>query len=134
MESNIYYYGTSLESAGHDFWNCNVDFIGKEYGFRYSEFSKSFFCPETMADGKNLKNGDVIYDRIGKYTIIYIEGSCSDTRGSSKSVFFTDEKIRFGDFAVKIMETPICNKIIKKCPFEINWKLRTDLIEKIKCL
>ena len=127
----IHYFGTHLDSKGHGFSICENDYLGQSQ-IRYNDFANDFFCPESIADDKKGKKlGDVFYFRIKDYTIIYIEGSCSDTRGGSKSVFFTDEKILFGEFALKVTATPICRKIINQMPFEVNWKLIQEVIDQI---
>jgi len=63
-----------------------------------------------------------------------IEGSCIDNRSGTKSVFFTDEKIIFGELVLKLISIPICKMIIKKMPFEIEWKLNKEYNEKLKSI
>ncbi len=128
----IHYFGTSLDSAGHDFWKC-IDNRLEKSGLSYSYFVADNFCPETIGYSKNKKNnlGEVFYFREKQWTICYIEGSCRDTRGGSKSVFFTDEKVYFGDFVLKLVSIQIINKMIKQMPFSINWKLNQEMLEKI---
>ncbi len=129
--NTLHYFGTGLNCAGHGFYECHENYLGVSK-FRYSDFSVDYFCPETIADSKKgKKNGDVFYFRVGKYAICYIEGSCSDTRGGSKSVFFTEDKIKLGEMPLKILSIPVCRKIIKQMPFKVRWGGTEEIIKKI---
>ncbi len=135
---DIYYYGTGLNYAGHGFYRCNGDKLSS-YPVRYDEFFKEHFNTEEVPKlnpniKRKLHNGDVVYASASKYRIVHIEGGCYDTRGGTKTVFFTDEKILFGNFVLHIMQTPICKKIIDKCPFKINWGLNQEYMKKLNLI
>jgi hypothetical protein len=135
---SIYYYGTPLNHAGHGFHICEGNELNS-YKVRYEDFFQEHFNAEEVPMlnpnvKRKLNNGDVVYASASKYKIVHIEGGCYDTRGGTKTVFFTDEKILFGDFVLKILSTPICLKIIKKCPFEINWGLNKEYTDKLNLI
>lgn len=122
MNKKLFYYGTNLTSAGHGFYELN------EKGFNSLRYDELPFCAETLADKKNLRNGDIEYFRIPiKNTdcvVIHIEGSCSDERSGSKSVFWVYGKItdvKLGDLKEIILSNPTAKSIIDKMPFEVNW-------------
>ncbi len=142
----IHYFGTDLNSAGHFFWRLNneeMQSIGLSFPHAsgqipLSNYKEWPFNPEEMpraVNGAFMPNGEVRYYRENGYTICAIQGSCADKRSGSKSVFFTNEQIRFGAFALKIMSTPICKKIITKMPFQVRWGLdeqHTEQMNKLK--
>lgn len=129
----IYYYGTSTNQAGHYLWTVRDQKL-YTYQLNTSDFMYDNFNPETIAGKRILPLGTVIYTRIGKHTIVYIEGSCSDSRGGSKSVFFTDEDFRFGNFVLHMLTIKPFVEIIKQLPFEVQWNLQDEYMIKIQNL
>jgi hypothetical protein len=138
------YFGTELNQAGHYFWELDGEhLISKGLSFpqgngipsnKWSEFP---FDPESMPKrekGESMQKGDVKYYRENGYTICAIEGSCSDKRWGSKSIFFINEKLLFWELAIKIVSIPIARKIIKQMPFEVRWGLEKQYIDKIEAL
>lgn len=123
--NQLQYFGTRLNSGGHHLYELwDGGFSLSE--FEYMPFHKEHFDPESIADKKQRRIGDVFYFRRGKWTICYIEGSCYDDRPGSKSVFFTDEKITFDELVVKMVSMPIVRKIIKQMPFKVNFNLTEE--------
>lgn len=109
------YFGTSLTSAGHYFWTLDGE---------YMESSKIYFKdipfnPEEMPTART--KGSVEYYHIEGYTICAIAGSCKDTRWGTRSVFWINEDIEFGELLERIKSIPIAQKILAQMPFEINF-------------
>lgn len=132
MEDNtIYYFGTDVDVAGHYLWKPSVNGL-KRPDFYFMDFIKTEFNPEDIAERINIKRkGDVFYTRIGKWTICYIEGSCSDDRGGCKSVFFTKKKLTFGELVLEIVKIPYYCRIINQMPFVVKWHLIPEILEKV---
>jgi hypothetical protein len=126
------YFGTSTESKGHYFWVCEGEILVTDR-VDWGEFEREFFWPETLVPPYTRKqNGDVFYFRINGCTICYIVGSCIDERLGCKSVFFTQEKVTYGELALMIVSNPAALRIIKKMPFEVQWKLTPEIMDQIK--
>lgn len=138
----IFYFGTSLDSKGHFFWQVEDDHIiskglsfPKGSGISLANMKHWPFNPEDMpkeVEGKGRTKGNASYYRENGYTICAIEGSCLDDRPGTKTVFFTDEKLRFGEFAVKLTTIPIIKKIIQKMPFKVQWNLNQEYTDKLQ--
>ncbi len=116
IKENLFYYGTGLDSAGHFFWTLHDGRLVSSNIY----FNNIPFDPESL-----IKNdqplGTVRYLKFGDYKVCAIMGSCYDKRLGSKSVFWTTEDIRFGDFKNIILSIPIGKKIIEQMPFEVEW-------------
>lgn len=134
----INYFGTNLDSAAHFFWKLNGEYM-ESFGLafpkgegRIRQFSQWPFNPEDMPrreKGEGGYKGQVKYYRENGYTICAIEGSCKDNRWGTKSVFFTDEPLKFWELAVKIMSIPAAKRIIKQMPFDVQWGLDDEYMK-----
>jgi len=116
----IYYYGTSLENAGHYLWEIEGDGI---YNSRV-KCGDLPFNPEGLPYRKrreNFSNGHVQVHKFCGFTICAIEGSCRDTRPASKSIFFIEGDLSDSEMKDKILSIPMAKKIIEKMPFEVKW-------------
>lgn len=117
IPTELHYFGTSLDCAGHYFWIAK----GERLDSTKIYFKDLPFDPESMFDPYTSK-GIVNYYEVENYKICAIAGSCYDKRNGTKSVFFTQEKIDLRDFEKVIMSIPILNKMIKQMPFEVHFK------------
>lgn len=115
--TELYYFGTSLDCAGHYFWIAKGEILNTTKIY----FKDLPFDPESMFDPYTSK-GIVNYYEVENYKICSIAGSCYDKRNGTKSVFFTQEDIELKDFEDIIMSIPILNKMIKQMPFEVHFK------------
>src|SRR5258708_35808522 len=116
------YFGTSLNSAGHYFWELDGDWMGSSS----LDFKSVPFNPEEMPRKEKDQKyyyplGHVAFYNENGYSIIAIEGSCSDKRRASKSEFFVKEDLTQDEMKEKILSIPIAKKIIDKMPFEVKW-------------
>ncbi len=126
MNKQMFYFGTSLDSAGHYFWELNdqsMNFIGSL--FEDLPFNPEDY-PKQSKKGFYNELGTVQYYYLeGGWSIMAIEGSCADNRHGSKSVFFSKDysvlKLGFDGFVRTIREIPIGNKIIESLPFEVKF-------------
>ncbi len=120
----FYYYGTDLNHAGHYFWELRDDSLrstpvkfGDTIPFNPEDY------PKSVKNGLYLSLGTVQYYSIQEWSVLAIEGSCSDTRRGSKSVFFSKDysilRLGFDGFLQAIKDIPIANKIINQMPFEL---------------
>lgn len=115
---NIRYFGTDLDDYGHYLFT-----IG-EYGLydRNLDLKSIPFNPEEMPirqKGENRIKGETGFYQIGDYTIFAIEGSCKDTRGNTKSVFFLKELLTEDEMIQRIKANPVAMQIIEKMPFKV---------------
>lgn len=135
----MYYFGTNLDEAGHYFWKVNEDrleYIGCDFpNFRNRQVCEWPFNPEDMPYRINkseyLPLGHVAYYREAGYSICAIEGSCRDKRLASKSVFYVEGDIKFGELVLEIMSTNITRQIIKAMPFQVKWGLNEEYSKKL---
>ena len=114
------YFGTSLDTAGHYFWELD------ENGMRQTRqwFDEIPFNPEELTGkymGNNLPFGDIAFGHYEQYTVLAISGSCYDKRNGTKSVFWIEEIVSIEVMKQRILDIPAAKKIIDKMPFEINW-------------
>ncbi len=116
VKENLFYFGTRLDSAGHYFWTLHDSRLVRSKVY----FDDLPFNPESLTED-NQPLGAVRYLKFGDYRVCIIVGSCYDKRPGSKSVFWTTEDIRFGDFKNMILSIPIGKKIIEQMPFEVEW-------------
>lgn len=134
------YFGTNLNSAGHYFWKLDGEYMTSlglsfpkgENGIPLSLYLQWPFNPEDMPrreKGEGVYKGQVKYYRENGYTICAIEGSCKDDRPGTKSVFFTDEPLKFWELAVKIMSIPAAKRIIEQMPFKVKWGLDEEYMK-----
>lgn len=114
--TELYYFGTSLDCAGHYFWRAK----GERLNSTRIYFKDLPFDPESM--DPYTSKGIVNYYEVENYKICSIAGSCFDKRYGTKTVFFTQENIELKDFEDIIMSIPILNKMITQMPFEVHFK------------
>lgn len=112
----VYYFGTSLNEAGHYFWEV----CGNTLRYMSLNLFKVLpFNPEEMP--KNCKFlAEHEYYQIGEYSILAYLGSPKDRRGGCKSVFFVKELISEEELTERIMENTIAVKIVT----EINNRIK----------
>lgn len=123
MINKLDYFGTALDNAGHYFWLLDGERMSKSSVY----FKDIPFNPEELLNSHTPK-GTVKYfkfknpdDESIEYKVCIISGSCHDQRVGTKSVFWTTENIKLGDFKEIILEIPIAKKIIEKMSFEVVW-------------
>lgn len=115
------YFGTNLTEAGHYFWTLDEDILSRS---RLS-FSDLPFNPENLPISiKGIRNekGKIDFHNVFGYSIIAIEGSCSDDRWGSHSIFWVAETITYEEMKKQLLNIPIFKKIIEQMSFEIKWK------------
>lgn len=128
----MYYFGTNLRSAGHYFW----ELYGDEMRSLRMAFDKIPFNPEELlttskGEPRRDKGESLWLDTIKGYSILAIEGSCSDGRLGTCSVFFIQKEISYTEFVSILQNTAIAQKILKQMPFKIN-DFGVPLIKQIK--
>lgn len=112
------YYGTNLTEYGHYFWKLNdtqLIYKGLDGKDEKPPFSPGDFL------GSNAEKGLVGYFRLKGYSIIAIAGSCKDTRGGTKSVFWVKGEVEPTALKDMILAIPIAEKMIEQMPFEVQW-------------
>lgn len=114
-----YYYGTSLRDKGHYHHNLYKDSISSNYSIRDSDLP--FYCERFPVVRKEeyCPNGTVEFYNIGHWSICAIQGSCSDTRPGSKSIFYFDEPLSAAQMDSLLRSLPIFNQIIEQMPFRV---------------
>lgn len=110
------YFGTGLTSAGHYFWELEEERMNESKTISFKDIP---FDPEHIITYKPL--GTVEYSRFGEYMVCAIEGSCTDERPGSHSIFWTTEQITYDDFKEAILSIPSARKIIDQMSFKVNW-------------
>ncbi len=116
----IQYFGTSLTSAGHYFFELENNGM---YSSRLN-LSSVPFNPESLPfkDGKSsFPNGTVKYYQFVGFSICAIAGSCKDDRAGCKSIFFWQELLTNEEMKEKIFANATARKIIEQMPFQVNW-------------
>lgn len=111
-ENQLYYFGTSLTSAGHYIWALYDDSMGYS-STNYDEMFR-YFNPEKMPYGDN-------YNRLGAtefyfengFSIWAICGSCYDKRPGSKTVFFIKKQLQPEEMWQMLEALPIVKKILE---------------------
>lgn len=110
------YFGTSLTEHGHYRWNLDKNQMIFSGGLLFNDLP---FHPENLTN--NLQKGEVVFYQGGGYTVLGIAGSCKDTRGGTKSIFWVKEVISKPEMIEKIKNNPLAMKLIDAMPFEIKW-------------
>lgn len=110
------YFGTSTTEKGHYIFDVYTEMLD----WKGIDFKGLPFNPEDLV-ASCTPFGTVNYIHIEDYTIIAISGSCIDTRGGTKSVFWVDRIIDFPVLKGWILRTPSTKAIIDKMPFEVKW-------------
>lgn len=111
QELEIFYFGTSLTTAGHYFHT--VKDISLHEIYDKSMWEELPFNPEELP--KNCKKlGEYEYLQIGEYSIIAFLGSPYDRRGGCKSVFFVKANLTENELYEMVTDRPIVLKIIEK--------------------
>lgn len=116
-----YYFGTSLHTAGHYFFELNDSEMYQERNIRYGDTP---FDPEKLPIVKGGRysrapNGMTRFYNLGHYSICAIGGSPKDSRPGSKSIFFWDEELTKEQMIEAIKNLPIAMKIINQMPFNV---------------
>jgi hypothetical protein len=136
----IGYFGTSLDEMGHYFFRVETDKIVPSYlffpmpsGHDILDANLFPFHPDAlpMNRGRITPLGEVNYYKLFGFRVVVVSGSCLDERSGSKSIFFTEENMKFAEFVLKIMSTPICKKIISQMPFDVKWNLNEEYSRKL---
>ena len=96
------YFGTDLTSYGHYFWLLD----GSKFIYQPLDFSVWPFNPEQIPE-RDAPKGEVKYVQIAGYSICAISGSCKDTRGGTKSVFWVKGEVEPADLKEMILAVPI---------------------------
>ena len=110
------YFGTSLDDHGHYLWELNEKTM-RNTGISFRNLP---FSPEQLTN--NMLKGEVCFYQCNGFTVIGIAGSCKDTRGGTKSIFWVYKKITFDEMKNEILNHPMAKKIIDKFPFEVCWQ------------
>lgn len=86
-------------------------------------FTKIPFNPEELPKKRDhcMDKGFAEFYHIGGYSIFAIEGSCKDTRGGTRSVFFVKEELTQEEMKARILSFPIAVKMIEQMPFSVKW-------------
>lgn len=119
-EEKINYFGTSLSSAGHYFWELSAGM--HEVNIKYGSLPFNVEALPYEEGRSHLPNGTVGYYFIAGFHICAIEGSCFDKRIGSRSVFFTRKGgMVNNELKEFILSIPAAKKIIDQMPFEVKW-------------
>lgn len=120
----IYYFGTSLTSAGHYFWTIGSD------GLRSARisFSEIPFNPEELprhpkGEYNYFHDGHCAFYKENGYSIFAITGSCKDHRPNSKSVFFTKDDLTFQQLWETLCEYPVFREMLGQMDFIVRTEL-----------
>lgn len=119
MEINLQYYGTTLDQSGHYMWELNKNFNRSKY-----KLGDIPFNPEGLPY-KAKALGEVQWGRFAGFTVCSILGSCTDDRTGSKSVFFIEKEVKYGELMEIIKSNEIAMKIINQLPFNCTLKTTT---------
>ena len=111
----IHYFGTGLSEPGHYFF----DLSGESINSSKLDFNNIPFNPEKLAIDE--EKGRVKFFWRGDYTILRIEGSCSDKRWGTKSVFFVKDNIPATEMMHLVKSNKVAQKMFEKMDFEVNW-------------
>lgn len=111
----VKYFGTSLTEKGH--YLKDLLSLGLDYNY---SISTSHFPFDIYSFTKGNPKGFVAKEIVGKYKVIAIEGSCSDTRWGTVSVFITEENVSLKEFELYLSNHPWVIKMLEQMPFEVN--------------
>ncbi|MGI4873201.1 MAG: hypothetical protein ACRYFX_18730 [Janthinobacterium lividum] len=112
------YYGTNLTEYGHYFWILEgMRFVYKGLNGKDEPVP---FEPDNLISS-NAAKGTAGYFAGDGYSIYAISGSCKDTRGGTKSVFWVKGDVGPGALKDMILATPLAKKMIEQMPFEVKW-------------
>lgn len=113
------YFGTELNESGHFFKRLS----GNQLVRSLLRFQDLPFNPESLpvSKNKNREKGDVEFYNAFGYSILAIEGSCSDQRGATKSIFWLEKIITYEMMMEKLWSIPVFKEIIDKMPFDVKW-------------
>ena len=120
MENKLYYYGTTLNEAGH--YLAILD--GNSFHRADLRHDDLPFDPYELPNrGKKdpVRKGQKDFYQKGGYSILVIEGSCYDTRFGTRTVFFVKSLISEYEMMQLINDTPIAFAIVNKLPFAVEW-------------
>jgi hypothetical protein len=110
------YFGTDLTSYGHYFWHLE----GNQLAYKKLDFNGLPFSPEKIVHSDALK-GTAVFCKMAGYSIYAIAGSCKDTRGGTKSVFWVEGDVEPAALKASILAVPIAKKMIEQMPFPVQW-------------
>jgi hypothetical protein len=102
----MHYYGTNFKECGHYFW----DITYSEFKHDWLDIIQLGFNPEKLNVEKRI--GATTLHGINGYSICRIEGSCTDKRSGSISVFFIKEQLNASDLINKIKSNKLAMSII----------------------
>ena len=114
----IEYFGTDLKSPGHRFWLVEGESLIRSD----RKFDDLPFNPENLPAGdknRSIQKGYVEFRQESGFTIMAIAGSCSDSRGGAKSIFFVTEILSREEMLKAMKSIPAVVEIIDAMPFEV---------------
>lgn len=117
--NKIYYYGTNLSQAGHYYWELEKDNL-KYLGLRMEK--PKFFSPYDYPEyehGEKMRKGKSQFLHLNGHSILAIEGSCSDNRFGTRSVFFIEGIMEKDKFIELLKSHKIFNEMVDQMNFEI---------------
>ena len=118
--TDLEYYGTTLDSAGHYFFNL----VRGDFGRSIRRLGQVPFNPEGLpyvGVGLEPANGTVRFYNMAGFTICAIGGSPADHRTGSKSIFFVEEDMTREAFEERLKKDGLVMKIINKMSFKVQW-------------
>jgi hypothetical protein len=116
------YFGTDLTSPGHYLWILqDNDMYRNSRKVHELPFNPEGLPCHRKELREKISNGFVQFHHFAGFTICAIEGSCSDHRSGSKSIFFIEEVIPFTEMIDKIMSNPTAKRIMQKMTFEVKF-------------
>jgi len=110
------YYGTDLTQYGHYFWQLE----GNRFAYKGIDGSAWPFKPDYIIHS-DAPRGTAVFCKVDGYSLYAIAGSCKDTRGGTKSVFWVQGDVEPSQLKDMILAVPIAKKIIEQMPFEVKW-------------
>lgn len=122
--TEIFYYGTALDCAGHFHWKLCGDRMTKTN----VPFNSLPFNPDDLIN-LYVSKGIAKYFMFGDYKVVSITGSCFDSRSGTKSVLYTTEDVDLSELGSIIMSIPMANKIISQMPFTVDWEFDKAIIK-----
>ena len=117
------YFGTDLKEAGHYFFKL----FDNNMCYNWDWLDKPPISYKNIYDKENSKaKGTIRFYKENDYSVCAIEGSCSDGRWNTVTIFFEKGDFTNEEMKEKILSIPIAVKMFDqmktKMGFEIKWE------------
>jgi hypothetical protein len=115
------YFGTSLDRAGHYIWELTGGMYRSE--MRHADIPFDFY------KHRQQPWGHVQFEHHDGLSVLFISGSCADSRSGTVSVFFVNGTYSKAAFIELMKQNPTAMQIINAMPFPVEGLKEAEKVE-----